>query len=225
MHASATPISLQTLSDMALLQEVLGKDERAWRELLRRFRGLVFRCINKVALRHEARMHTEDVNEIYSEVCFNLLRDNMRKLRAYDPERGSKLGTWLGLIAMNTAYDYLRASRRRPILDKLENAPERPTPEPSALEELMEKERWRYLAALMQDFSDKDRRFVELYYGQGLLPEEVAAAMAISVKTVYSKKNKLRNKLEAMAQQDPAAPSRSGVAPAAAPRRRVSLAA
>src|SRR5438093_1452875 len=78
--------------------------------------------------------------------------------------------------------------------------------DPSALDELLDKERRGYLAHLMEEFSDKDRRFVELYYGQGLLPEEVAAAMRISVKTVYSKKNKLRTRLEAIAKQDPAAP-------------------
>src|SRR6185295_9018723 len=77
---------------------------------------------------------------------------------------------------------------------------DRPGEGPSALDTLLEKERWTYLNGLLADFSDKDRRFVELYYGHGLLPEEVAAAMGISVKTVYSKKNKLRTKLLALAQ-------------------------
>ncbi|HEX4459473.1 MAG TPA: ECF-type sigma factor, partial [Polyangia bacterium] len=57
----------------------------------------------------------------------------------------------------------------------------------------------------LADFSERDRRFVELYYGAGLLPEEVATAMNISVKTVYSKKNKLRSKLLALAGQAPQA--------------------
>lgn len=97
----------------------------------------------------------------------------------------------------HTAYDFLRANRRRPLLDKLECAPERPTPEPSALDELLDRERWGYVATLLSDFSEKDRRFVELYYARGLLPEEVAAAMRISVKTVYSKKNKIVTRLSA----------------------------
>lgn len=209
MGALETVTELSSFTDGALLEVVLGKSELAWRELLRRFRSLMFRCINKVAGRHEARLFAEDVNEIFSEVCVNLLRDNMKKLRAYDPARGSKLGTWLGLISMNTAYDFLRVTRRRPLLDKLENAPERPALDPSALDELLDKERRSYLAALLADFSDKDRRFVDLYYAQGLLPEEVAAAMQISVKTVYSKKNKLRTKLEALARLDPSAPSKA----------------
>jgi RNA polymerase sigma-70 factor (ECF subfamily) len=124
----------------------------------------------------------------------------MRKLRAYDPQRGAKLGSWLGLLAINTAYDFLRATSRRPMLDKLDHGIERAGDAPSALDGLLEKERWGYLNHLLADFSDRDRRFVELYYGYGLLPEEVAAAMGISVKTVYSKKNKVRSKLLALAQ-------------------------
>lgn len=199
-------VDFVSLPDLALRDVVVSRDERAFRELLRRFRSLIFRCINKVAVKHERRLFAEDVNEIFSEVCLNLLRDDMKKLRAWDPARGSKLGTWLGLIAMNTAYDFLRACRRRPLLDILDSAPERPTSDPSALDELLDKERRGYVATLLADFSEKDRRFVELYYARGLLPEEVAAAMRISVKTVYSKKNKLRTKLEAIAQRDPAAP-------------------
>jgi len=211
-----TPVDHRSLSDTDLLQAVFTKDQAAWRELLRRFRSLIFRCITKVAGKYDAVLSNEDVNEIFGDVCINLLRDDMRKLRVYDPARGSKLGSWLGLLAINTAYDYLRATSRRPLLDKLDGAQDRPAAGPSALDALLDKERWDYLNSLMCDFSDRDRRFVELYYGQGMLPEEVAAAMHISVKTVYSKKNKLRTKLEALAGVDPLAPRADDDLPAAA---------
>jgi RNA polymerase sigma-70 factor (ECF subfamily) len=193
------PVIYRNLSDGQLLEAVLAKEEPAWSELIRRFRSLIFRCITKVAGKYDAVLSNEDVNEIFGDVCINLLRDNMRKLRVYDPARGSKLGSWLGLLAINTAYDYLRATSRRPLLDKLDGAQDRPAAEPSALDSLLDKERWGYLNALLADFRERDRRFVELYYGAGLLPEEVAAAMNISVKTVYSKKNKIRTKLERLA--------------------------
>lgn len=207
MQAPVTT-SYSTLSDQQLLDVVLGRDELAWRELLRRFRPLVFRCITKVASRYDAVLAREDVNEIFGDVCINLLRDDMRKLRLWDPNRGSKLSSWLGMLAINTTYDYLRQTSRRPMLDKLDEAPERPGNDPSALEQLLDKERWDYVTNLLsQEFSARDRRFVELYYGQGLLPEEIARAMRISVKTVYSKKNKVRTKLELLAGRDPAAPA------------------
>ncbi|MDB4968275.1 MAG: polymerase, sigma-24 subunit, subfamily [Myxococcales bacterium] len=190
------------IADGPLLERVLTKDQVAWGELLRRFRGLVFRCITKVSGKYDAVLSNEDVNEIFGDMCFNLLRDDMRKLRAYDPTRGAKLGSWLGLLAINTAYDYLRQTSRRPMLDRLDGSPDRAGDSPSALDDLLQKERWGYLNTLLADFSERDRRFVELYYGAGLHPEEVAAAMNISVKTVYSKKNKLRSKLLALASHD-----------------------
>jgi RNA polymerase sigma-70 factor (ECF subfamily) len=48
----------------------------------------------------------------------------------------------------------------------------------------------------LRTFSEKDQTFVRLYYVDGLSPEEVAAEMSISVKTVYSKKHKIRSRLE-----------------------------
>src|SRR5215471_4801109 len=165
----------RTLADGPLLEAVLSRSETAWRELIRRYRALMFRCITKVAAKYDAVLSNEDANEIFGDMCFNLLRDDMRKLRAYDAGRGAKLGSWLGLLAINTAYDYLRQTSRRPMLDRLEAAPERAGDGPTALDSLLEKERWSYLNYLLSDFSEKDRRFVELYYGHGLLPEEVAA--------------------------------------------------
>ena len=188
--------SYQSMSDPALLDEVLIRDQAAWRELLRRFRGLMIRCISKVAGRYSKILSNEDTSEIFSDLCVGLLRDDMHKLRAYDPSRGMKLSSWLGLLAINTAYDYLRYTARRPVVhsDECLTFASDDTG-PSALESLLQKERWRYLRELLSDFSPCERRFVELYYGNGLEPEEVAAAMKISVKTVYSKKNKLTSKL------------------------------
>jgi len=127
----------------------------------------------------------------------------MKKLRAYDATRGAKLGSWLGLISINTTYDYLRQTCRRPILDRIDGAPDCIEDRPDALDCLIEKERWDTMNTMLEDFSDKDRTFVELYYARGMQPEQVAVAMNISVKTVYSKKNKVRTKLEALAKDVP----------------------
>lgn len=202
--------TLRKASDAALLAAVLGKDERAWQEILRRFRPLIFRCILRVVKRYDASLSEEDIREIFADVCLGLLRDDMRKLRAYDPKRGARLGSWLGLLSINCACDFLRQKKRRPVLVHLESPAHdeedllanRPAAGPSALDDLLEKERWRLLNSLLSAFSDKDRRFVELYYGSGLSAEDVAAVMGISVKTVYSKKNKVRNRLLSLARQE-----------------------
>ena len=96
--------------------------------------GSSFRCITKVAGKYDAVLSNEDANEIFGDMCFNLLRDDMRKLRAYDPARGAKLGSWLGLLAINTAYDYLRADLAPAAARRIDGAPERAGDEPTALD-------------------------------------------------------------------------------------------
>src|SRR5262245_5573913 len=109
------PATLTALKDDALLQLVLERDPNAWRELLRRFRHHIFACIEQIASRYSRVLAREDLQEIYSDLWVNLLHDDMRRLRAFDPTRGAKLGTWLGLLAIHTTYDFLRRSQRRPV--------------------------------------------------------------------------------------------------------------
>ncbi len=138
-------------------------------------------------------MTSADSEEIYAEVLISLLRDDMRKLRMYNPHRGTKLSSWVGMISVNAAYDFLRSAGRRPMLDRIDG-----TPNPheeydrTPLDTLLEKERWGSLNGLLQEFSEKDRTFLRLYYAQGLDAEKVADQMSISLKTVYSKKHKIR---------------------------------
>ncbi len=75
-------LGYRMLADGPLLDRVLARDQVAWRELIRRFRGLVFRCITKVAGKYDAVLSNEDVNEIFGDMCFNLLRDDMREEEA-----------------------------------------------------------------------------------------------------------------------------------------------
>src|SRR5215212_5017033 len=126
-----------------------------------------------------------------------LVRDDFRKLRLWDARRGTKLSSWIGMISTNTAYDYLRGTARRPILDRIDGVPDMFDPnERSPLDSLLEAERRGELNAMLSDYSDKDRTFVALYYAQGLPAEEVAEEMGISIKTVYSKKHKLLSRLQ-----------------------------
>lgn len=183
-------------TDRQLLHRVLNQDEPAWSELVRRYRPLIYRCISKVTGRFAANMTNADVDEIYAEVLISLLRDDMRKLRLYNPHRGTKLSSWIGMISVNAAYDFLRSAGRRPMLDRLDGAPN-PHEEydRTPLDTLIEKERWASLNDILRSFSDKDRTFMQLYYAEGMDAEKVASEMSISLKTVYSKKHKIRARM------------------------------
>src|SRR6185312_6688334 len=180
-------------TDRDLLKSVLRNDARGWAELVRRYRPLIYRCITKVTLKYSPRLSNADLDEIYADVMMQLVRDDMHKLHIYNPSRGTKLGSWIGMLSVNAAYDFLRSAGRRPLLDKVDGAID-PHEEcdRTPLDQLIEKERWDHLNGLLSEFTDKDRTFVELYYQKGLEADEIAAEMQISLKTVYSKKHKIR---------------------------------
>ena len=180
-------------TDRELLRTVLRSDSRGWAELVRRFRPLIYRCITKVTLKYAPSLGSADLDEIYADVMMQLVREDMHKLRIYNPSRGTKLGSWIGMISVNAAYDFLRSAGRRPLLDKVDGAID-PHEEcdRTPLDQLIEKERWEHLNGVLAEFTDKDRTFVELYYQKGMEADEIAAEMQISLKTVYSKKHKIR---------------------------------
>jgi RNA polymerase sigma-70 factor, ECF subfamily len=180
-------------TDRDLLKSVLRNDARGWVELVRRYRPLIYRCITKVTLKYSPRLSNADLDEIYADVMMQLVRDDMHKLRIYNPARGTKLGSWIGMLSVNAAYDFLRGAGRRPLLDKVDGAIDpHEEVDRTPLDQLIEKERWEHLNGLLAEFTDKDRTFVELYYQRGLEADEIAAEMQISLKTVYSKKHKIR---------------------------------
>jgi RNA polymerase sigma-70 factor, ECF subfamily len=187
---SKTPVDW---TDRDLLKSVLRNDARGWTELVRRYRPLIYRCITKVTLKYSPRLSNADLDEIYADVMMQLVRDDMHKLRIYNPSRGTKLGSWIGMLSVNAAYDFLRGAGRRPLLDKVDGAIDpHEEVDRTPLDQLIEKERWEHLNGLLAEFTDKDRTFVELYYQRGLEADEIAAEMQISLKTVYSKKHKIR---------------------------------
>jgi RNA polymerase sigma-70 factor (ECF subfamily) len=191
--ARATTKNAADWTDRELLRHVLRSEARAWAELVRRYKPLIYRCITKVTLKYAPTLGAADLDEIYADVMMQLVRDDMHKLRIYNPSRGTKLGSWIGMLSVNAAYDFLRSAGRRPLLDKVDGAID-PHEEcdRTPLDQLIEKERWEHLNDVLAEFTEKDRTFVELYYQRGMEADEIAAEMQISLKTVYSKKHKIR---------------------------------
>jgi RNA polymerase sigma-70 factor, ECF subfamily len=181
-----------------LVSEMLRRSERAWREFHSRYDRLIYRCITKVTGRFSSFLSQDDIREIYATLLVQLLANDMHKLRSFDPERGNRFGSWIGLLAINAAYDYLRTMRREPNRAPLAEAEILSCDLPSPLEQVEHRQRAELVANILRAFSAKDREFVALYFGEGLEPEVIAQRMRISVKTVYSKKHKIQSRLEAM---------------------------
>jgi RNA polymerase sigma-70 factor, ECF subfamily len=200
------------LSDDELVQAVLAREPAAWPTFFARYERLVLSCIRKVMIRWGAAFNEEDLEDLVSATAFNIVKDDYKKLRAFDATRGYKLSSWIGLIATNSAHDSLR--RRAPTdvwsavaLD--DTAPVRLESEDALASDLLESEdEARALHGAIAQLSPAERLFVSYYYMQELDPEVIARLMSISINTVYSRKNKIREKLRAIVGRKPSGGSR-----------------
>ncbi len=187
---------LTGLSDQELLAAVLQRRIGAWDAFYRRFHRLMASCVRKVYARYGVQYSPEDMEDLLGNVCFNLVKNDYRKLRLYDLDKGYKLSSWVGLISTNTAHDELR--RREPEHLSIDGDAEYvqiPARSIDPLASIEKEEQKRFLQTAMWGLSETDRHFVDLYYNLRLDPDEIAARLSINVNTVYSRKNKIRNKL------------------------------
>jgi RNA polymerase sigma-70 factor (ECF subfamily) len=188
------PRTNDAIRERQLVQALIGNDPVAWRELRRRHDRLVLSCITRVTSRFG--VSTEDVRDIYARWQIGLLANNRAKLRAFDRARGSRFSSYLGMLATHCAYDWLRVARREWERADMSEARHVSSEALDPFEYAAQQERARLAARAMADFSERDRRFAALCFGEGMDPHEIARRLQISVKTVYSKKHKIKARLE-----------------------------
>jgi RNA polymerase sigma-70 factor (ECF subfamily) len=195
-ESSSSPLT--RAEELILISHLLDGQAAAWKAFHAAYGRLIATTIGRVVGRFGIGAGSEDAREIQASLCLELLANDKSKLRAFDPARGARFSTWIAMLASHAAYDFLRRRRREPRGDGECDADllACDSPDPHTLCELGE--RARLVESLTHDFSAKDRQFLDLYFAQGLEPDEVANRMGISVKTVYSKKHKIRGRIEAL---------------------------
>lgn len=188
--------------EATLIPSLLDNDERAWRTFHARYGHRLQGAIMNVTRRFPQLTGNDHVDEIYGTLCLRLLCDDKRRLRSFDPRRGTPLGSWLCALARNSAHDFLRGRRREPWLSKLgdETSLAEPAADaPDAFGICLSREQSRLVSELIETLSARDQQFVALYM-EGLQPTEIADRLGISVNTVYSKRHKIQARLSELMQ-------------------------
>lgn len=184
--------------EMHFVERLVENDAEAWRMFTREYSRVILGCIRRVLCRFTRVTSEQDVDEVYARFCCELLAQDKKKLRRFDAAKGSRLSTWLGLLATNATYDYLRRLKRDRVCDPLPEGEVLHSDDASPYDQVALRERAAIAADVMRELSPRDRQFVELYFAEGLEAEEISERMGISVKTVYTKKHKITARLESL---------------------------
>jgi RNA polymerase sigma-70 factor (ECF subfamily) len=187
--------------EAALLSALLGAStkvqrDRLWGEFVRRYERLIVSCVVKALRRYGATFSRDDLDDLTGDVWLTLLREDMRKLRQYDAARGFRIASFLGLVATNATIDHLRARQAdaAPLDDVIEDwAALRAEP---TRDHVVEREQAELARAALAQLSVDEREFVVGCFREERSPEELARALGVTTNTVYSRKFKIREKLQ-----------------------------
>jgi len=195
-------VAEQPPSEVQLVRDLIAGDERAWRVFQSSFAPSLLDDIQRVRRQFPSHIGSDDVRDIYAELCLQLLANDKRRLRQFNPGHGTSLRAWLGVLARHAAFDFLRNRRRQPTLRWRGDEPRRlealGSEPPDAFSVCYARERARIVATLFEELSERDRQFVELHFHEGLDPQQTAERLGICVGTVYSKKHKIRARIESL---------------------------
>ena len=179
-------------SDMQWVQAAVGGDKGAFGQLVERYQDRVFNTLVRVlGNRDDAR---DIVQDAFVQAFVKL-----------DSFRGdAKFYTWLYRIAMNLALSHRRRRRPTASLDAAkENVGEEPeSQQPTAAQEMIERERAEQLQQALLQLNDGHRQILVLRELEGFSYEAISEILELPVGTVRSRlfraRLQLKEQLQAM---------------------------
>jgi len=169
--------SVHNTDAAALVSRLTAGDPEAWETFVARYRRLVYSAIHRVNGRYTAGWDEGDMEELFEEAIYKLLRRDGRALRSW---RGQcKLETWIYRIVRNVCIDALRKRSRRPDGEELDAEPDRPVPAPDQSERT--DLRMSLEQAIDRVLSAREALAVRLIYFEGFTYREVADRLDTSV--------------------------------------------
>jgi RNA polymerase sigma-70 factor (ECF subfamily) len=185
-------------NDALLIEAMVDDHPEAWRAFDEIYGGLVQRTIANVTRRSWRLLSTADAYDARASFYASLLANDKRKLRSFDPGRGIRFASWIKVLAIRSTLDFVRHVRRQPPSSDLAEALEVPCSRTDPHANAVRRQQGAVVAGLLGELSARDRELVRLHYVEDMEPFEIADRMSVSVKTVYSKKNKIIARLKVL---------------------------
>ena len=187
--------------DAALIEGCLANERRAWNTFVSTFTRYVYYMIETTRARYGARLNDEDKADLHASIFVSFIEDDYRRLRDFEGRNQCTLRSWVRMITVRKTIDLLRKKKPKQVsMETLRETRgyEAPDDTQDPLTQLLtaqETARTPELAQLVSQLSDTDQLLLKLFLVDQLKASEVARALGISVGAVYTRKNRLIERL------------------------------
>ncbi len=189
----------RTGQEAEFLARCVRKDKAAWDEFVERYSQLIYHGIYSCLRKHGVPERIDDIEDLYHSVFQALLEDDCKKLRQF--QHRCSLASWIRVITAHIVVDWLRRGRSSVSLDALDEdgigLHERLSdPGPDVEERIYLEQRREALKQALNEISSEDRLLAVLVYQKEMSADQVADILKISKEAVYTRKHRLREKLQ-----------------------------
>lgn len=188
-----------TEKERILLAGCLKAEKAAWDAFVLQYSALIYHTIKRTFILYHTEPLSDLIEDLYQEFFVSLLRDDFKKLRQFKGDRGCTLASWIRVVAARLAIDFLR--KQQPSTTEIKDTI--PNGRSDPVDSLIDEERERALSIILESLPARDRIFIDLYFRQGLSPEETAAILKTSVNAVYTQKSRLQDKFREILKKTP----------------------
>ncbi|MBU0547276.1 MAG: sigma-70 family RNA polymerase sigma factor [Candidatus Omnitrophica bacterium] len=189
------------MDDLGFVQACVKGDKQSWNEFLTRYSRLIYNYIYSVLVVKGYSLTTEQIEDVFQEIFYSLIKDNYKKLATYQARNGCSLASWLRQVTINFTIDYLR--KLKPMLsidveieqglslkDILKDL------SVDAVEFLSDQDRRKTLWECVDLLEPEEQYFMELFLNQGLSLEQIREYLKISRGAVDMRKGRIFQKLQ-----------------------------
>ncbi len=199
-------MDFDNLSEKELLNTCIQGSKEAWDAFVEKYTKLIYHSINKTFRTYSADFLYHDKDDIHNSVFLSLIENDYRKLRQYEGKNGCTVSSWLALVTNRFTINHIKKAKRSKHIegDPPGNVDVRErvsNPQPQPGDELSVKESLEILKELVNNLKVDDKLFIKLYYEKELPPEEIAEILKCEVSTIYSRKNRIKEKLQKIAKK------------------------
>jgi len=190
MDMKTNALSSKARLDIELVQQAITGDQRAYSELMERYRDPIYYMLLKMV------NNTADAEDLTIEAFGKAFRN----IKQYTPSFA--FSTWLFKIASNNAIDFMRKKKLNNVsIDEtlrdsdvipLNIRSEQPTPEESMISE----QKIQMLRSIVAKLKPRYRKLVELRYFHEYTYEEISAEMELPIGTVKAQLFRARELLQ-----------------------------